>query len=84
MDIIRSAHSAWMMLGALRYNRSNVSAAFFLTKGFEVLGLVSLPACDWSEEKLLTEQLAVDGHLSLMLRPFRDLRHLLWHEGPDS
>lgn len=36
-EIIRSAHSFCTMPGNLRYKRSSVRAAFFLTKAFEVL-----------------------------------------------
>ena len=37
IEIIRSAHSFRTMPGCLRYSRSNVRAAFFLTNAFEVL-----------------------------------------------
>ena len=42
IDMILSAHSFRTMPGYLRYNRSNVKAAFFLTKDLEVLGNVRI------------------------------------------
>lgn len=42
IDMILSAHSFRTMPGYLRYNRSNVNAAFFLTKALEVLEKVRI------------------------------------------